>query len=83
MGTNETEFPGEDSYTAPADEGVDGGADEMSIFDGAGNETVVAMADDESGRRAQGTGATREEALADAQSGDDLLGEGFNPRSGA
>ena len=81
MGANdEQEFPTEDSYVAPAGEGVEAeDAPQMSIYDGAGNETVVAMAENEQGRRAQGTGATAEEALEDAKSGDSILGKGFGP----
>ena len=81
MGTNDTDFPGDDSYTAPEGQGIEGPEDEMSIFDGAGNESVVVMSEDESGRRAQGTGATREDAAADAETGDDLLGKDFSPGS--
>lgn len=76
--SDEKEFPSEDSYDAPADEGVESdSAAQMSIYDGAGNETVVAMGENEEGRRAQGTGATAEEAMEDATSGDSILGEGF------
>ncbi len=78
--TNEKEFPADDAYVAPAGEGIEAdSASQMSVYDGAGNETVVAMADNEQGRRAQGTGATAEEALEDATTGDSILGEGFGP----
>ena len=78
--TNEKEFPGDDAYVAPDDQGVDADdPSQMSLYDGAGNETVVVMAENEQGRRAQGTGATAEEARADAESGDSLLGKGFGP----
>lgn len=81
--TNDKEFPGDDAYVAPDSEGVS--ADDpaqMSIYDGAGNETVVVMSENEEGRRAQGTGATAEEALADAESGDSILGKGFGTAAG-
>ncbi|HWG73380.1 MAG TPA: hypothetical protein VG184_04925 [Acidimicrobiales bacterium] len=56
------------------------GADhaEMSVFDGAGNESVVVIADDEEGRVSEGTGASSEEAMADAKKPGDRLGPGFN-----
>lgn len=76
--TDETEVQGDESSTAPDGEGIEAGSPaQMSIYDGAGNETVVAMADNEQGRRAQGTGATAEEALEDAKKGDSILGDGF------
>lgn len=74
---NPKEFPGDDTHVAEG-EGVS--ADDptqMSIYDGAGNETVVVMAENEEGRRAQGTGATAAEARQDAESGDSILGSGF------
>ena len=78
--TNEKEFPGDDAYVAPEGQGIDADdPSQMSLYDGAGNETVVVMAENEQGRRAQGTGATAEEARADAEKGDSLLGEGFGP----
>lgn len=76
----EKEFPGDDAYVASDAEGIDADdPSQMSLYDGAGNETVVVMAENEQGRRAQGTGATAEEARADAEKGDSLLGEGFGP----
>ena len=48
---------------------ADGGdAAEISVFDGAGNESVVRMKTDEEGRTAQGTGPSSEAAEADADS---------------
>lgn len=80
--TNEKEFPGDESHVAEG-EGVEADTPaQMSVYDGAGNETVVAMADNEDGRRAQGTGATAEEALEDAKSGDSILGSGFGTAAG-
>jgi len=43
------------------------GVSEISIFDGAGNETVVRTTTDAEGHRAQGTGASSAEAAADAE----------------
>ena len=82
---NESEFGGT-GYKAPAGQGVEaplaqetGGPAEMSVFDGEGNESVVVMApSEEDGRRVQGTGATREEALANS-GGESILGEDFSP----
>ena len=78
--TNPKEFPGDDTYVAPDGEGVasDDPA-QMSIYDGAGNETVVVLSENEEGRRAQGTGATAAEAREDAESGDSMLGKDFGP----
>ena len=48
---------------------ADGGeAAEISVFDGAGNESVVRMKTDAEGRTAQGTGPSSEAAAADADS---------------
>ena len=61
----------------------DGGFAEMSVFDGAGNESVVRMTTDEDGNTAQGTGPDSETAAEDA---DGLLkkvrrglGDAFGP----
>jgi hypothetical protein len=70
-------------YRAPEGEGADApfrkdkGPVQSSIFDGKGNETVVVTTTDEDGRRAQGTGATADEALADAKDMSKPIGEGF------
>jgi len=78
--TNEKEFPGDDAYVAPEGQGIDADdPSQMSLYDGAGNETVVVMGENEQGPGALGTGATAEEARADAEKGDSLLGEGFGP----
>ncbi len=59
------------------------GVSEISVFDGAGNETVVRTMGDESGQRAQGTGPSSEAAEADAErllkEGGQGIGEGFGP----
>jgi hypothetical protein len=48
---------------------ADGGdAAEMSVFDGAGNESVVRLTTDAEGNTAQGTGPSSEAAEADADS---------------
>ena len=76
--TNEQEIPGRNGYRAPEGEGIaSDDPSQMSLYDGAGNEIVVVLAENEDGRRAQGTGATAEEARADARTGSSLLGDGF------
>lgn len=72
--------PGEGARAPSADET---GVSEISVYDGAGNESVVRTTTDADGRRAQGTGASSEDAAADA---DRLLdkegggiGEAFGP----
>jgi hypothetical protein len=72
-------------HRAGEDEGVrapfqeDKGPIQSSVFDGAGNEQVVVTTGDAEGNRTQGTGATAEEALADAQNSDEAVGDGFYP----
>ncbi|HET7489725.1 MAG TPA: hypothetical protein VFJ85_17490 [Acidimicrobiales bacterium] len=56
-----------------------GGPPQTSIFDGAGNESVVTLAQGPDGRVAEGAGPTLEDALRDAETGDTLLGEDFSP----
>lgn len=72
---------------APDGEGVaapfakdSGGPPQMSVFDGAGNESVVVVGENEDGQVAEGTGATFDEALKDTQKGDSRLGDAFNPK---
>lgn len=74
-------------HRAPEGEGVSapfaadsGGPPQMSVFDGAGNESVVTLGQNEDGRVAEGTGATLEDAMADAEKGDTLLGDDFDPK---
>lgn len=62
---------------APLAQGSGGGEIEHSIFDGHGEEVVVVETTNEEGVVAQGTGATAEEARADAKDPGDLLGEGY------
>lgn len=57
-----------------------GGPPQMSVFDGAGNESVVTLGVNEDGQVAEGTGADLDEAMKDATKGDSILGEGFNPK---
>ena len=72
---------------APEGEGVSaplskdsGGPPQMSIFDGAGNESVVVLGqNEEDGRVGQGAGATLEDAKEDARTGDSLLSDDFSP----
>lgn len=75
-------------HRAGADEGVrapyatETGVSEISVFDGAGNETVVRTQGGEDGSRAQGTGATSADAAADAEhllKDGGHIGEGFGP----
>ena len=65
----------DEGYRAPRVE--DTGVAQSSIFDGAGNEIVVATTTDADGNRTQGTGATFEEALKDAQDTKEPIGKGF------
>ncbi len=74
-------------HRVPAGEGISsptvaeaGGPPQTSVFDGAGNESVVVLAENKDGRAAEGTGATLAEALKDAHDGDTLLGDAFNPK---
>jgi len=57
-----------------------GGPPQTSVFDGAGNESVVTLGQNEDGRVAEGTGATLADAMDDAESGDTLLGKDFSPK---
>lgn len=72
--------PGEGIRAPMAEDGADHA--EMSVFDAAGNEKVVAVADDDEGRMSQGTGDSSAEALADAHKTGDRLGHGYSERSG-
>lgn len=72
--------PGEGIRAPLAQEGADHA--EMSVFDGAGNEKVVVVADDDQGRMSQGTGGSSAEALADARKPGDRLGHGYSERAG-
>ena len=55
---------------------------QMSVFDGAGRESVVVIGQDQGGRRKQGTGRSAAEAARDAQSTKEPIGEGFYPPPG-
>lgn len=73
-------------HRVPAGEGISsppvaesGGPPQTSVFDGAGNESVVVLAENKDGRMAEGTGDTLADALKDAHDGDTLLGDAFNP----
>lgn len=50
---------------------------QSSIYDGAGNEIVVATGVDSEGNRKQGTGESAEEAIKDIDKSDEALGKGF------
>lgn len=60
------------------DETTPGQPAEHSIWDGAGNEIKVVTTEDDEGRPSEGTGTTREEAMADAKKPGQLLGHGFD-----
>lgn len=73
-----------EQHRAGPDEGVrapfsteSGEPPQISIFDGKGDESVVVAADNDAGIPSQGTGASAEEALADAKDPSDTLGEDF------
>lgn len=73
-----------DQHRAGANEGVrapfsrDSGEEpQISIFDGAGNESVVVATDNKDGKPAQGTGPSAEAARANAKESSDTLGEDF------
>jgi len=68
---------GPDEGVRKAEPTEEGSIGEMSIFDGKGNEIVVANTVDKDGNFKQGTGATSEEAIKDAQKGKDPIGKGF------
>ncbi|HET9444287.1 MAG TPA: hypothetical protein VFO65_13235 [Acidimicrobiales bacterium] len=58
-----------------------GGVPEMSIFDGAGTESVVVATTDENGKVREGTGPDRDSALKDARNPKTIIGDAFNPQS--
>jgi hypothetical protein len=64
------------------DEGGGDGVAQSSIFDGAGNEVVVATTTGPDGRVIQGTGPTAEDAIKDAKNPKGPIGEGFGPGGG-
>ncbi len=74
-----------EQHRSPAGEGQDApmaqyGADhaEYSVFDGSGNESVVAVTQGEDGRIAEGTGGSAADAMQDAGR-QDHLGSDFSP----
>lgn len=85
----ETDHP---QHRAGAGEGVrapfatETGVSEISVFDGAGNESVVRTVGGEGGKRVQGTGPSSEAAAADAEKllaeGGQDVGEGMGPAMG-
>ncbi|MGI8808387.1 MAG: hypothetical protein ACR2KK_11180 [Acidimicrobiales bacterium] len=63
------------------------GVSEISVFDGAGNESVVRTGGDESGGRVQGTGPSSEAAAANTEElledgGRQDVGEAMGPAQG-
>ena len=75
---------GPDEGVRKAEPTEEGSIGEMSIFDGKGNEIVVANTTDKDGNFVQGTGATSEEALKEARSGKSKVGKGMwtDPHAG-
>lgn len=72
----------DEGYRAPRPEESGTNVAQHSIFDGAGNEVVVATTTNAEGQRQQGTGDSAEEAIADAQDPSKPIGEGFSPGGG-
>jgi len=73
--------PNEGNRAPSVDEG--GNVAQHSIFDGAGNEIVVATTTNETtGQRKQGTGPTLDDALESAQDAKEPMGEGFGHAAG-
>ncbi len=77
------------AHSAPQGEGItsaflrDGNdVAETSVFDGAGNEAVVVVGQDDEGRWSEGTGPDRAAALKNMKEGKDRLGKDFSPSGG-
>lgn len=85
--TGSTDHP---QHRAPAGEGYDaprleegGNVAQHSVFDGAGNETVVVTTTNETtGQRKQGTGPTAADAMESAQDASEPIGEGYGFAAG-
>src|SRR3712207_5821293 len=67
---------------APRVDQTGGGVAQHSIFDGAGNEVVVATTTNDEGQVKQGTGPTAADAIADAKDPSEPIGEGFGHAAG-
>ncbi|MGI8683745.1 MAG: hypothetical protein ACR2MO_01345 [Acidimicrobiales bacterium] len=87
MPENEESTMSDRGHRVPEGEGISaplaaesGGPPQTSVFDGAGNESVVTLGVNEDGRVAEGTGATLDDAMKDAEQGDSLLGDDFDPK---
>ncbi|MFP5317790.1 MAG: hypothetical protein ACLGI2_05785 [Acidimicrobiia bacterium] len=75
--------PEGEGWRAPRnDEGGGDGVAQHSIYDGAGNEIVVANTTGPDGRPMQGTGPTAADAIDDAKNAKGPIGEGFGPGGG-
>lgn len=74
--------PGEGNRAPRNDEGGGDGVAQHSIFDGAGNEIVVATTAGPDGKTMQGTGPSAADAIDDARDPDGPIGEGFGPGGG-
>ena len=75
---------GEEKHRAGEGEGFrapmveeEGEVIQSSMYDGTGNEIVVATGVDSEGNRKQGTGESAEEAIKDIEESDETLGKGF------
>jgi hypothetical protein len=69
--------PGEGVRAPLAQEGADHA--EFSVFDGKGNESVVAVTAGKDGAPSEGAGPSAEAAMADAKEREDPLGDDFSP----
>jgi hypothetical protein len=69
--------PGEGNRAPSVSEGAD--HPEFSIFDGTGNESVVALTTDAEGRASEGTGPDSATAMADGHKPGHMLGKDFGP----
>lgn len=56
-----------------------GGVPQHSVYDGAGNEVVVATTTGPDGNIKQGTGDNFDDAMKDAKEGKGPIGEGYGP----
>lgn len=72
--------PGEGNRAPLLSEGAD--HPEFSIFDGTGNESVVALTTDAEGRASEGTGPDSAAAMADGKKPGNTLGKDFGPITG-
>jgi len=75
--------PEGEGWRAPRnDEGGGDGVAQSSIYDGKGNEIVVATTTGPDGKPIQGTGPTAADAVKDAKNPKGPIGEGFGSSGG-